>query len=1218
MPDPSAGGAHLAARIDSFTADADLVLGQVFVGVVIELLHGTIVAANSRALAFLETDVDTLVGRHLQDLVAPELHAELEEVLERLRVGEPSAEILTPWRSLGPGPRWISLLLRVPDDRPHLAGVAISDITSQVRTQNRLDDSEALANLLAQNARDIVLILGEDDRCTWVSPSISGLSGWSTEDFLALGRWDLIHPDDREMVRHARESQTTGFYEVEPVRMLKSDGSFLWVSARGQLSEGLRGEPTWVIQLRDITSVVQALEEQRASERVFRVLAENAHDVVLCVSEDYVVTWASPSLQSTLGWPVDEIIGRPSIELVDERDRDRVDAARRVELDHSALQVRYRTAEGSSLWFESQRHPLPHDSLGARVIGLRLIDTEVEAKRALDELEDRFRVLAQTTSDVIFEVGTDATISWVSPSVDARLGWDASELVGRHTSDLIHHDDWPAIDEVRGALLKGGISGSTVARLRRRDGNWRWMEVSEHGRLDEVGSVISIVCSLRDVHEEVVAARALRTLTRGGLALVNATSDLDLLQRICNVAVSDGGYAIAGYARRDPGGILTPVAVSDNARVFLDDPDSFWLSNDLRWGPGHLDLEAGQTFVIGDLSVDPRAARWRERAVRQGVLSMAMLPVTVEGVVEGLLAVFAHEIDGFDAQSLTTLRSLAEELGLGLTRSRDLRRITEALDNQQLLTSAIEEAADAIIIAAPDSSILYANPAAVRSSGYSMEELLGANPRLLQSGLHPHEFYEKMWQTLLSGRSWRGEIFNRRKNGELYEEDVTISPVRNALGTLVAYVAVKHDLTTERRLRQDLSREHQDRSAVVEVMRQLRRSPTLTEGATRFCQTVIEAAQIDVAGIALTRRDGGLIPVATVGTSYPPPEGLVLDVDWPETLADVRSGPIEVDLHDRSGRWPGAEAMTDALAADGILALAMAPVRWEGELVALLAIGTRDREQARDFSSRFALFEELGGYAGTLLGAQIKEDVSREALHGEIDGILAHQRFAAVFQPLVEMTTGQVVGYEALTRFLDGTPDEIFAKSRVAGASVELELAVAREALGAFTTASERTSGMWLNLNLSPDALRRPDAVELLGGWPFEIVIEVTEHEPIEDYGLLRDSLARLAHCRLAVDDAGAGYTSLTHILRLHPDFIKLDMSLVRGISQDAARQAMVAGIMHFARETSTRIVAEGIEEAADAATVRELADSIGLGSLIGQGFLYGRPAPLSARTASS
>jgi len=147
-------------------------------------------------------------------------------------------------------------------------------------------------------------------------------------------------------------------------------------------------------------------------------------------------------------------------------------------------------------------------------------------------------------------------------------------------------------------------------------------------------------------------------------------------------------------------------------------------------------------------------------------------------------------------------------------------------------------------------------------------------------------------------------------------------------------------------------------------------------------------------------------------------------------------------------------------------------------------------------------------------------------------------------------------------------------------------------------------------------AARLSAAIEVLdavlAGALRPLALEVTEHAPVEDYAVLRDALAplRKSGIRLAIDDAGAGYSSLQHIIQLRPDIIKLDMSLTKSIDSDQARRALASALTFFAREVGSVIVAEGIETEAELATLQRLDVSRG------QGYLLGRPGDLAQAAA--
>jgi EAL domain-containing protein (putative c-di-GMP-specific phosphodiesterase class I) len=225
----------------------------------------------------------------------------------------------------------------------------------------------------------------------------------------------------------------------------------------------------------------------------------------------------------------------------------------------------------------------------------------------------------------------------------------------------------------------------------------------------------------------------------------------------------------------------------------------------------------------------------------------------------------------------------------------------------------------------------------------------------------------------------------------------------------------------------------------------------------------------------------------------------------------------------------------------------------------------------------------------------------------DLVGTWRERRFDIAFQPVRDLGTMRAVGFEALSRFHDGrSPIEVFEAARDAGIGVELEMATAQAALEA---ASTLPVGTWLSINLSPRALLASEELQTgVVQCGRDLIIELTEHERVEDYPSLTAAARVLGpQVRLAVDDAGAGYASLSHVIALHPALVKLDRAWVDGISADPVRQALVRGVLGVAEATGSAVVAEGIEREDDLQTVQSL------GVELGQGYLLGRPAMSAA-----
>ncbi len=242
---------------------------------------------------------------------------------------------------------------------------------------------------------------------------------------------------------------------------------------------------------------------------------------------------------------------------------------------------------------------------------------------------------------------------------------------------------------------------------------------------------------------------------------------------------------------------------------------------------------------------------------------------------------------------------------------------------------------------------------------------------------------------------------------------------------------------------------------------------------------------------------------------------------------------------------------------------------------------------------------------GELIIHDIEEERRRADLRAAIASLLERGEFDIAYQPVFELAGDRCVGLEALARFPEpfGPPDQTFATAEEVGLGVELERAAMRKA---YAFLPRLAPGQFLALNASPASL-----FEVAHGacqfedvpWP-RIVVEVTEHSAIEAYAALQHELAPLRRrgLRIAVDDVGAGYASLRHVLELRPDFVKLDRWLIDGVAEDAGRRAAVSAFVALAGEIGATVIGEGVERREDLEALREL------GLDAAQGYLLGGP----------
>ena len=320
----------------------------------------------------------------------------------------------------------------------------------------------------------------------------------------------------------------------------------------------------------------------------------------------------------------------------------------------------------------------------------------------------------------------------------------------------------------------------------------------------------------------------------------------------------------------------------------------------------------------------------------------------------------------------------------------------------------------------------------------------------------------------------------------------------------------------------------------------------------------------------------------------------VVDGRLPELMHDARAIPAAMALPVTAALPVGAHLSIPVRLADGSVygtfcAFSSTPDH---------TLNDRDLGMMRVFAEWIA----------SLLDQQGVESNERKAARGRVEAVLAGNGLTTVYQPIYDLASEAISGFECLSRFAaepKRSPDLWFAEAGRVGLGAQLEMKAIEVALRGLRRLPD---SVYVSVNVSPRLLADHGLRSVLDALPpSRVVLELTEHETISEYGEVLDALKSFSErgIRVAVDDAGAGYSSFKHILEIMPAFIKLDISLTRGIDKDAARRALTAAMVRFCNETDSTLVAEGIETAAELQTLR----SLGVGA--GQGYFLQRPQPL-------
>ncbi|MBS0542972.1 MAG: EAL domain-containing protein [Proteobacteria bacterium] len=665
------------------------------------------------------------------------------------------------------------------------------------------------------------------------------------------------------------------------------------------------------------------------------------------------------------------------------------------------------------------------------------------------------------------------------------------------------------------------------------------------------------------------------------------------------------------------------------------------------YGVEPLKFARGDIFVAIGAPLDSSLSAvdrgfWRRVAVLLGVtlLSAVAARYFIDGLV-GRWAVQMQDAVGRIAagrlDTRVTQRSRVRELGAvedGINRmAAELERRQAELGEREAelrrLSLAIEQSPTTIVITDTAGRIEYVNNAGLATAGYSREELLGNNPRVLKSGETPPGTHREMWETLLRGEVWRGEFINRRKDGRRYIELATIAPVKRADGVVTHYVAVKEDITLRRR-----SEELVHRLAYYDPLTGLPNRSMLHDRLQRALLTSAQSGShamlllLDVdrfkqlndtrghaAGdrllMEIARRLNHLLHDEDTVARHGDDDFAVIVENLGDQMSDavVRAEALAKEIHqtlnepyelDDSGRQHYATHSVGVTLFQGR--------QWSEENllkqveVALYMAKSEGRNAIRFFSPRMQAM--VDAHAATEAGL-------RDAL--------AQGAFELFYQPQVD-ARGRVVGAEALIRWFaaDGSavsPAAFIPVAEDTGLIMPIGQWVLDTACARLAAWQAQAPDFRLAVNVSPRQFHQPDFVDQVlasvkasGIDPRGLELELTESVILGD---LDETIARMQELRalglrFSLDDFGTGYSSLSYLKRLPFDQLKIDQSFVRDMLADVSSETIVRAILGMSTSLGLEVLAEGVETQAQ----RDFLHA--QGCRLFQGYLFSRPLPLA------
>lgn len=809
-----------------------------------------------------------------------------------------------------------------------------------------------------------------------------------------------------------------------------------------------------------------------------------------------------------------------------------------------------------------------------------------------------------------------ATPTWVSTNITYLFGYSPEDaLAPDWWLEHVHPDDRLEATSALSDLTRGGRVQHDY-RFYDKDKRIRWIRDELRVLPDAPGPDTEVLGAWHDITSRKLAEQVQQARIKALDGLVGGKPLESILVEVAEALETIRPEMRVSILLRDMrvDGLFTAAAPSlpsfFNAAVDGLKPER-------GFGSCGTAAATGEPVIVEDVMSHPYWAPYVQLAEQAGIRACWSVPFKdTAGKVLGTFGIYYDQTRIPDENELDLIKEFASLAGLAVQRANADTSMRQA-------SAVFASTREGIVVTDLAPQIIAVNPSYTKITGYQESELLGRNPRLLQSGRQDEAFYQTMWASIVEEGHWQGEIWNRRKNGEIYPQLLTISTVKDSTGTPKNYVGVITDVSQIKQSEANLQRlAHYD---------PLTGLPNRLLIHSRLEHSLSHARRED-SEVAILFVDVDRFKNVNDSLGHPVGDNLLqaLTERLQEHLRSEdtfgRLGGDEFLIVLDQGQGPGEAAKI----ARKLILLLEEPFELlhHNQIYISASIGISVFPQDGDDASQLIQHADAAMYQAKEKGRNtfhfytpaLTEAVNqRMELESRMRRAINSNEFVLHYQPQVDIGNGRILGCEALVRWNDPDaglvlPADFIALAEETGLIVPLGEWVLQTACAQLRTWLDiGYPEFCISINLSARQLQQQDFVAHLGamitryGLPFDRVkLELTESMIMgqgQDAIQLLSSLKALG-VRLSIDDFGTGYSSLAYLKRFPIDELKIDRSFVRDIPDDESDAEIAATIIAMARNLRLNVVAEGVETAEQA---QFLADH---GCQAYQGYLFSRPLP--------
>ncbi|MGA8146704.1 MAG: EAL domain-containing protein [Gallionellaceae bacterium] len=872
-----------------------------------------------------------------------------------------------------------------------------------------------------------------------------------------------------------------------------------------------------------------------------------------------------------------------------------------------------------------------------------------ERKRAEELLRFHSNILTSLAEGIFLVRPSDGVIVYTNPQFERMFGYQSGELIGKHVSVInapAETSPEAVANRINNQLERAGVWNGEVHNIR-KDGTPFWCHVSistfDHPHFGRIW-----VAAHDDITERKASEAKIQrliniyaALNQCNQSIVRCTTEDELFQQVCCDAVQFGGMKMAWIGLVDEvTRKVEPVACYGTGTEYLDGIQILVDANaPSGHGPTGTAIREDRPVWIQDFQNEQSLAQWHKRGASYGWGGVASLPLHRNGRVIGALMLYTVVVDAFDEPTRNLLEGMTTDISYALTRFALLVEQRKT-DDAMRIAAVTFDTQEAILITDAEAKILRVNQAFQDLTGYNTAEVVGQNPRMLQSGRHDAAFYQAMWSALLNTGKWSGEVWDRRKNGEIYPKLMTITAVYDDNHRVTHYVAVSRDISNRKKSELEIH--------------QLAFFDSLTDLPNR--RLLVDRLQQALAVSARNGRHGALLFLdldhfKTVNDTQGHAMGDQLLIEVARRLtACVREGDsvarlggdeFVVVLEDLSSAANEAATQTELVAEKIRSELGQPYLLNDYECLSTVSVGISLFSGHRESTEDLLMHADVAMYQAKTEGRNAVRFFDprmqtalavRAALEKDLRHAIEKQQFRLHYQIQVDKLR-RPIGAEVLLRWEHPerglvSPLEFIPLAEETGLILPIGLWVLESACAQLKQWQNDalTRHLTLAVNVSGKQFRQADFVVQvrrvllesgvlpsrlqLEGKEIEtshLKLELTESTVLEN---VEDTISKMLEIKalgvsFSMDDFGTGYSSLQYLKRLPLSQLKIDRSFVRDISTDPNDAAIVQTIIAMTETLGLDVIAEGVETEAQL----EFLNLRGCPAF--QGYLFSMPVPL-------